>query len=62
MPNPWWTTVLEDLHELQNALKGLVSTGISAGEKKAVKSMKEKLNRFEEYAKSVIELEKAKEK
>ena len=54
--NEWWNIVLNTCEAFDGDLEGLASSGITAGEKKAVKAMRRKLKDFERYAKTVVEM------
>ena len=60
MKNEWWNIVLNMCEAFDGDLEELASSGISAGEKKAVKAMRRKLKDFERYAKTVVEMSKEK--
>ena len=60
MENEWWNIVLNTCEAFDGDLEGLASSGITAGEKKAVKAMRRKLKDFECYAKTVVEMSKEK--
>lgn len=60
MENEWWNIVLYSCEALDGDLQGLSSSGIRAGEKKAVKAMRKKLKDFECYVKTVVEMSKEK--
>ena len=60
MENKWWNIVLNTCEAFDGDLEGLSSSGISAGEKKAVKAMRRKLKDFQLYAKTVVEMSKEK--